>query len=77
MSPEKRLAKAFELSNFSKKLFTHALHKRFPGLAGKKFQKIPKSLKKLFKNIIWSGNKLKIIKIYSEVTHDRTPIIGL
>lgn len=32
MSPEKRLLKAFELSDFSKKLFLEGLKKRFPDL---------------------------------------------
>lgn len=47
MPPEKRLAKAFELSNISKKLFTHGLHERFPGLSGKKFQKNSEEFKKI------------------------------
>ena len=33
MTPEKRLLKAFELSQFSKELFLHGLHKRFPDLS--------------------------------------------
>ena len=33
MSPEKRLLKAFELSKFTKNLFIHGLHKRFPNLS--------------------------------------------
>jgi len=32
MSPEQRLLKAFELSQFSRDLFLHGLHKRFPNL---------------------------------------------
>ena len=40
MSPEKRLLKAFELSEFSKQLFIHGLHKRFPNLQDKEFKKI-------------------------------------
>ena len=39
MSPENRLAKAFELSEFSKQLFIHGLHKRFPNLPEKEFKK--------------------------------------
>jgi hypothetical protein len=35
MSPEKRLEKAFELTEFSKQLFLHGLHRRFPDLAEK------------------------------------------
>lgn len=30
MTPEQRLLKAFELSEFSKQLFLHGLRKRFP-----------------------------------------------
>jgi len=33
MSSEKRLLKAFELSEFSMQLFIHGLHKRFPNLS--------------------------------------------
>lgn len=39
MGPEKRLLKAFELSEFSKELFREGLYKRFPRLSAKKFQK--------------------------------------
>jgi len=40
MSPEKRLLKAFELSEFATQLFIHGLHKRFPGLPHEEFKKI-------------------------------------
>ena len=40
MSPEKRLLKAFELSEFAKRLFIHGLYKRFPDLSGEEFKKI-------------------------------------
>jgi len=40
MSPEKRLLKAFELSEFTRQLFIHGLHKRFPNLNDKEFKKI-------------------------------------
>ena len=40
MSPEKRLLKAFELSEFTEQLFIHGLHKRFPNLPDKKFKKM-------------------------------------
>ena len=40
MSPEKRLLKAFELSEFTRKLFIHGLRKRFPNLSDKEFKKI-------------------------------------
>jgi len=40
MSPEKRLLKAFELSEFASQLFIHGLHKRFPDLSGGEFKKI-------------------------------------
>lgn len=39
MSPEKRLLKAFELSDFAKQLFIHGLHKRFPNLSREEFRK--------------------------------------
>src|SRR3990170_1887806 len=34
MSPEKRLLKAFELSEFTRQLFIHGLRRRFPQLSG-------------------------------------------
>ena len=40
MSPEKRLLKAFELSEFDNQLFIHGLHKRFPNLSDEEFKKI-------------------------------------
>jgi len=40
MSPEKRLLKAFELSEFSKRLFIYGLHKRFPNLSESEFKRI-------------------------------------
>lgn len=40
MSPEKRLLKAFELSEFSKKLFAHGLRKRLPNIKEEEFKKI-------------------------------------
>jgi len=40
MSPEKRLLKAFELSEFANQLFIHGLHKRFPNLPDEEFKKI-------------------------------------
>ncbi len=40
MSPEKRLIKSFELSEFARQLFIHGLHKRFPNLQDKEFKKI-------------------------------------
>jgi hypothetical protein len=40
MSPEKRLNKAFELSEFAKQLFVHGLHKRFPDLTDEEFKKL-------------------------------------
>ena len=40
MTPEKRLLKAFELSEFSKGLFLEGLHKRFPGLSEEAIRKI-------------------------------------
>ena len=40
MTPEQRLNKAFELSDFSKELFRHGLRKRFPDLPEEDFQKL-------------------------------------
>ena len=40
MSPEQRLLKAFELSDFAKRLFIHGLHKRFPNLGDEEFKRI-------------------------------------
>jgi hypothetical protein len=40
LSPEKRLLKAFELSEFTKQLFIHGLRKRFPNLTEEAFRKL-------------------------------------
>jgi hypothetical protein len=40
MSPEKRLLKAFELSEFARQLFIHGLRKRFPHLEESEFKKL-------------------------------------
>ncbi len=40
MSPQKRLLKAFELSDFSKKLFIHGLKNRFPDLSDEELKKL-------------------------------------
>ena len=40
MSPEKRLLKAFELSEFANQLFVHGLRKRFPDISEEAFKKI-------------------------------------
>lgn len=40
MKPAHRLQKAFELSEFTKKLFIHGLRKRFPGLSEEEFHKL-------------------------------------
>jgi len=40
MSPENRLLKAFELSEFTRQLFIHGLHERFPNLSDEEFKKI-------------------------------------
>lgn len=40
MTPEQRLRKAFELSEFSKRLFKTGLRKRFPGLIDEEFHKL-------------------------------------
>ena len=40
MTPEQRLKKAFELSDFSKRLFVHGLRKRYPDLSEEEFREI-------------------------------------
>ena len=40
MSPEERLLKAFDLSDFGRQLFIHGLRKRFPDLPEEEFRKI-------------------------------------
>ena len=40
MSPEKRLLKAFEMSEFARQLFVHGLRKRFPDLEESEFKKL-------------------------------------
>lgn len=40
MTPEQRLLKSFELSEFTVQLFIHGLHKRFPDLSHDEFRKI-------------------------------------
>jgi hypothetical protein len=40
MTPEQRLRKAFELSEFAKQLFIHGLRKRFPDLPEAEFKKL-------------------------------------
>ena len=40
MTPEQRLLKAFDLSEFTKQLFIHGLRKRFPDLPEDEFRKI-------------------------------------
>jgi hypothetical protein len=40
MTPEQRLAKAFELSAFAKSLFVEGLRKRFPDLSEEEFHKL-------------------------------------
>ena len=40
MSPEQRLLKAFELSEFSRQLFTQGLRQAFPELCREDFQKL-------------------------------------
>jgi hypothetical protein len=39
MSPERRLLKAFELSEIAHQLFIQGLHKRFPELPREEFEK--------------------------------------
>jgi hypothetical protein len=38
MTPEQRLRKAFELSEFSRTLFVHGLRKRYPDLPEEEFR---------------------------------------
>lgn len=40
MTPQERLQKAFELSDFSKQLFIHGLRKRYPNLSEEEFHKL-------------------------------------
>ncbi|MFH1146729.1 MAG: hypothetical protein V1736_03380 [Pseudomonadota bacterium] len=40
MTPERRLLKAFELSEYARQLFIHGLRKRFPGCSEEQFKKI-------------------------------------
>jgi len=40
MTPEARLRKAFELSEFVNQLFAHGLRKRFPDLSEEEFKKL-------------------------------------
>ena len=40
MTPEKRLHKAFELSDFARALFAHGLRKRFPDLGDEDFRRL-------------------------------------
>ena len=40
MTPEQRLNKALELSEFTRELFRHGLRKRFPDLSEKEFHKL-------------------------------------
>ena len=40
MTPEQRLLKAFDLSEFTKQLFIHGLRKRFPDLPEEEFHKL-------------------------------------
>jgi hypothetical protein len=40
MTPEQRLRKAFELSEFAKQLFIHGLRKRFPNVGREDLRRI-------------------------------------
>jgi hypothetical protein len=40
MTPEQRLRKALELSDFSRRLFIHGLRKRFPNLPEAEFMEL-------------------------------------
>ena len=40
MTPEQRLAKAFELSDFAKQLFLQGLRERFPDVSEERFHEI-------------------------------------
>jgi hypothetical protein len=40
MSPEKKLMRAFELSEFTRDLFYHGLRKRFPDLSEEKLKEL-------------------------------------
>jgi len=45
MTPEARLMRAFELSEFTRTLFLHGLRQRFPDLSEEEFQRL--ALKRL------------------------------
>jgi hypothetical protein len=40
MTPEQRLMKAFELSEFSKRLFIHGLRRKFPDMPEPEFRRL-------------------------------------
>lgn len=40
MTPEQKLFKTFDLSEFTKSLFIHGLRKKFPDISEEKFKKI-------------------------------------
>ncbi len=40
LSPEQKLRKVFELSEFAKRLFIHGLRNRFPSASDEEFQRI-------------------------------------
>jgi len=40
MTPEQRLLKAFELSEFANRLFVHGSRKRFPDFSEEEFEKL-------------------------------------
>lgn len=43
MTPEARLLKAFELTEFTRELFVHGLRKRFPHVSEEEFDRILKA----------------------------------
>lgn len=40
MTPERRLLKAFEMTEFSRQLFLHGLHRRFPDKSEEEIHRI-------------------------------------
>ena len=40
MTPEERLLKAFELSDFSKQLFIHGMRKKYPHMSAAEFARL-------------------------------------
>jgi hypothetical protein len=53
MTPAQRLKKAFELSEFARKLFEHGLRKRFPDMPEEEFRQLLRKRLELCHNRNW------------------------